>query len=159
MSKSRSQGAPVPPQQLTLPAQEFVNQKAVLRRIRNYMAGQVVGLTRDEALLEEFDAKEKAVYLPPRNDRVFAFVPLGNDPGVLDFGYLEKVPLRVLVNVGGSPGLFIFPPGSEIVRLSLLPEDTGLEDALQYVLVDYLEGAGSVKAIKESGTDSPVLVP
>jgi type I restriction enzyme M protein len=53
MSKSRSQGSRVPPHQLTLPAQGFVNQKAVLRRIRNYMAGQVVGLTRDEALLEE----------------------------------------------------------------------------------------------------------
>ena len=30
-----------------------MNSKAVLRRIRNFIAGQVVGLTRDEALLEE----------------------------------------------------------------------------------------------------------
>ena len=39
--------------QLVLPAPDFVTPKAVLRKVRNYMAGQVVGLTRDEALLEE----------------------------------------------------------------------------------------------------------
>lgn len=31
----------------------FSNSRAALRRIRNYLAGQVVGLTRDESLLEE----------------------------------------------------------------------------------------------------------
>ena len=115
--------------------------------VRAMVEGSCVNV---EALLEEFDAKEKAVYLPPRDDRVFAYVPLGAGAGETDFGYLEKVPLRVLVDVGGSPGLFIFPPGSEVVRLSLLPEDSGLEDALQFVLVDFLEGVGSVKAIMES---------
>jgi type I restriction enzyme M protein len=39
--------------QLLLPLQGYVAPKAALRRIRNYIAGQVVGLTRDEALLEE----------------------------------------------------------------------------------------------------------
>lgn len=41
------------PFQLGLPGQAFANAKVVLRRIRNYLAGQVVGLTRDEALLDE----------------------------------------------------------------------------------------------------------
>ncbi len=41
------------PSQLTLPIQGFVNQKAVLGKIRNYLAGQATGLTRDEALVEE----------------------------------------------------------------------------------------------------------
>jgi hypothetical protein len=115
--------------------------------VRAMVEGSCVNV---EALLEEFDAKEKAVYLPPRDDRVFAYVPLHGGSGETDFEYLEKVPLRVLVDVGGSPGLFVFPPGSEVVRLSLLPEDSGIEDALQYVLVDYLEGVRSVKAIRES---------
>lgn len=39
--------------QLTLPIQGLVSPKSVLRKIRNYLAGQVVGLTRDESLLEE----------------------------------------------------------------------------------------------------------
>ena len=41
------------PGQLTLPIQDFANQKAILGKIRNYLAGQASGLTRDEALLEE----------------------------------------------------------------------------------------------------------
>jgi type I restriction enzyme M protein len=39
--------------QLGLPSQDFANAKVVMRRIRNYLVGQVVGLTRDEALLDE----------------------------------------------------------------------------------------------------------
>ena len=41
----------------------------------------------------------------------------------------------------------VFPPGSEIVRLALLPEDIGPEDALNYVIVDILEAANSVKVV------------
>src|SRR5881628_818017 len=37
------------PDQLQL----FVSSKATLRRLRNYLAGQVLGFTRDESLLEE----------------------------------------------------------------------------------------------------------
>ncbi len=32
---------------------EMINQKAVIRDVRNYLAGQVIGITRDEGLLEE----------------------------------------------------------------------------------------------------------
>jgi type I restriction enzyme M protein len=40
-------------EQAALPFQDFVTPKTVLRKIRNYLAGQVVGMTRDESLLEE----------------------------------------------------------------------------------------------------------
>lgn len=39
--------------QLKLPIQDLGNSKAALRQIRNVLAGQAVGLTRDESLLEE----------------------------------------------------------------------------------------------------------
>src|SRR3989337_864354 len=39
--------------QFQLPSSEFSEPKIVLRRIRNFLAGQVVGATRDEAFLEE----------------------------------------------------------------------------------------------------------
>lgn len=39
--------------QIELPVRELLNTRTTLRNIRNYLAGQVVGFTRDEALLEE----------------------------------------------------------------------------------------------------------
>ena len=100
-----------------------------------------------EALLEEYDASSKAYYLPPVDGRVYCYVPLS---GGLESWQLERVigsPIRVVTDVAGSRGLMVFPPGSEIVRLSLLGEESGLEDALSYVLVDYLEAVESVKAV------------
>lgn len=38
---------------VVLPFPELVNQKVIIRDIRNYLAGQVVGITRDETLLDE----------------------------------------------------------------------------------------------------------
>lgn len=39
--------------QTELPISGLIDQKAAIRNIRNYLAGQVIGLTRDESLLEE----------------------------------------------------------------------------------------------------------
>lgn len=111
--------------------------------VRAMVEGATVNI---EALLEEFDVDEKATYLPPREGRVYAFTPLHKtlDKTLEEF---EKASLRVLTEVSGSPGLFIFPPGSEIVRLALLSEEYELEGALNYILVDFVETVKSVKAI------------
>ena len=116
-------------------------------QIRAMMEGACVNI---EALLEEFDVEEKAVYLPPRDGRVYAFAPLSSNPGV-DVRGLERAPLRVITEVSGEPGLFVFPPGSEVVRLSVLSDDYGVEEALNYVLVDFLEAVESVKAVQDDG--------
>ncbi len=100
-----------------------------------------------EALLEEFDAQEKCVYLPPRDGRSWAYVPLSSSPGVSTAWKALEAPVRVMTEVEGELGLMVFPPGSEIVRLSMLSEESGLEEALNYVLVDFLEAIDSVKAI------------
>ena len=101
-----------------------------------------------EALLEEFDADGRAVYLPPRDGRVYCFVPIGE--GFLEAGLagFDRVPLRVVTRVGGVDGLCVFPPGGEVVRLAGLGEESGVEDALVYVLVDYLEAVESVRAVE-----------
>ena len=47
--------------------------------------------------------------------------------------------------------MLVFPPGGELARLAMLPEDIGLEDALNSILVDFTESVNSVKAVVESG--------
>ena len=103
-----------------------------------------------EALLEEYDATLQAYYFPPVDGRVYCFVPLTGDVAGWQLDRILDAPVRVITEGAGVRGLMVFPPGSEIVRLSLLGEESGLEDALNYVLVDYLEAVESVKAV-ESG--------
>jgi len=104
-----------------------------------------------EALLEEFNARERAVYLPPRDGRVYAYVPLTPNPGTDAAWAAQKAPMRVVTEADGEPGLLVFPPGSEIVRLSLLSPEAGVEDALSHVLVDFMESVESVKAVRDGG--------
>jgi hypothetical protein len=109
-------------------------------QIRAMLEASLVNI---EALLEEFNVLGKAVYLPPMNGRVSAVIPIKDTKlsGLDNFDY------RVLTSVGDVECILIFPPGSEIVRLALLPEDIGLEDALSTVLVDFVELVDSVKAV------------
>jgi hypothetical protein len=112
--------------------------------VRAMMAGSCINI---EAILEEFDARGKAVYLPPKDGRVYSFVSLSNNVNIDPLKVLE-VPLRVLSQVFEVPGLIVFPPGSEAVRLAAIPEDSGIEESLNYILVDFLEAAESVKSIE-----------
>jgi hypothetical protein len=116
-------------------------------QIRAMMEGSLVNV---EALLEEFDVKGKAVYLPPNDGRVHAFIPIQENA---DLGAIntQQVPLRVLTEAGGVMGVTIFPPGSEAVRLSQLPEEAGAEDALNHVLVDFIEAVEFVKFVQRGG--------
>jgi hypothetical protein len=104
-----------------------------------------------EAVLEEFDAKIKATYLPPRDEESLgrAYVPLKSNPGTENASAAMDSPIRVVTNVGGEPGLLLFPPGSEIIRLSRLGDEAGIEDSLNYILVDFLEAVESVKATRD----------
>jgi hypothetical protein len=117
-----------------------------LGTIRAMIEGATINV---EALLEEFDVKSNAFYLPPRDGRVYCYIPLSGDFKRSILSKIVSAPLRVLSETGGLLGLIIFPPGSEIVRLSMLSEDTDIENALNYVLVDLLEAADSVKMVQE----------
>lgn len=99
-----------------------------------------------EALLEEFDVRGRGVYLPPKDGRGYVYVPL---KGGADVSGAMRAPARVFVKVGGAPGLMVFPPGSEVVRLSGLGEEAGLEEALGFVLGGFLEAVHGVKAVRE----------
>lgn len=116
-------------------------------QVRAMMEGSLVNV---EALLEEFDVMGKAVYLPPNEGRVYAFIPVQENA---DLGAInpQQVPVRVLSEAGRVRGVTVFPPGSEAVRLSLLPGEVGAEDALNHVLVDFIEAVESVKFVRRGG--------
>lgn len=117
---------------------------APAHQIRAMVEASLVNI---EALLEEFDVMGEAVYLPS-DERVSAFIPI--EEGMESTIDTERIPVRVLTESNGVPGVLIFPPGSELVRLALLPEDILLEDALNAVLVDFAEIVNSVKAVSET---------
>jgi hypothetical protein len=109
-------------------------------------------LVNIEAMLEEFDVMGKAVYLP-QDERIGAFIPI--EEGQESSNIVDKVPVRVLTESNGVPGVLVFPPGSELVRLALLPVEILLEDALTAVLVDFSELADSVKTVSQ---DDQILI-
>ena len=109
--------------------------------VRSMVEGANVNI---EALLEEFGAVNRGVYLPPRDGRVYCFVPVVDG---FDVGRLDSRPLRLV----SGDGLTVFPPGAEVVRLAGIGDEMGLEDALGYVLVDYLEAAEGVKVVESGG--------
>ncbi|MDG6900216.1 MAG: hypothetical protein JRN59_08140 [Nitrososphaerota archaeon] len=100
-----------------------------------------------EALLEEFDAREKGVYLPPKDGESVAYVPLASNPHLPSVASLVAAPRRLVSEADGVPVLMVVPPGSELVRASELSEASGLEDAIQYVLTEVTELCSSAKAV------------
>ncbi|MDG6902847.1 MAG: hypothetical protein JRM80_12935 [Nitrososphaerota archaeon] len=100
-----------------------------------------------EALLEEFDVREKAFYLPPKDGQSVAFVPLATNPRSPEPQALIDAPRRLVSDAGGVPVLLVVPPGSEMVRASELSEASGLEDAIQYILTEVSELCSSAKAV------------
>ena len=100
-----------------------------------------------EALLEEFDVREKAFYLPPKEGQAVAYVPLAINPHPPAYEALLDAPRRLVSDAGGIPVLMVIPPGSELVRASELSEASGLEDAIQYVLTEVSELCSSAKAV------------
>jgi len=56
----------------------------------------------------------------------------------------------MITSVDGKAGLFIFPPGSEAVKLADVEKGLDVEEAVRFVLVEFLEGAESVKAFIEN---------
>jgi len=101
-----------------------------------------------EALLEELNMRGKATFTPPNEGHVKAFIPLTSNPDPPTTIEFLKAPNRMLTEVEGKPCLMLFPPGSELVKLSNLTQASGLEDALRSVLVDLTEMTRSVRAVR-----------
>ena len=112
--------------------------------VKGVIHGSVLNV---EALLEEFDTKERALYVPPKDGVAVAFVPLSGDRDIPSYEALSAAPRRLVSEVEGVPLLMVVPPGSELARAGELAGDSSVEDALEYVLVDTAELCSSVRAV------------
>ncbi|HDN84789.1 MAG TPA: hypothetical protein ENG47_03420 [Candidatus Aerophobetes bacterium] len=127
--------------------------------------GMISGsITNIEAMLEEFSVNQRAIYLPSKDGKIYAFVPLLGNPSYPEIREIVYAPKRVISNVDGHAGLFIYPPGSDVVVLSgavagqedkteqiregkvsledFLPQ---LENTISYCLVDFSEFASKIR--------------
>ena len=130
--------------------------------------GMISGATANiAAMLEEFAVVQKGTYLLSKEGKVYVFVPLSNNPSYPEISKVIDAPKRVISNVDGHPGLFIYPPGSDVMGLSGVVgegrEETGtgnvrenkafsledflprLENAINYLLVDFAELCSKVQ--------------
>ena len=112
-----------------------------------------------EEILVQFGAKERGFFLPPRDRRVFVYVPISSNPKLtrsLEAWKAMEAPIRILTEVDGRPGLMVFLPVPYDV-LSTVEEGMEAEKVLNQVLVEQFEILESVKAI-ESGSKITVYM-
>lgn len=119
--------------------------------------------TNIEALLEEFQVEGRALYLPPKEGYVSAFITIEERP-ITEIAYANEIPLRLLSVASGSKGVTIFPPASEIAKAVEAYEESSYEQLLNSVLVEQLEMAASAKAVEKGNAfaveiDKPKIVP
>jgi len=138
------------------------------RVVRGMISGAVTNI---EAVLEEFSCNLRAIYLPSRKGKVYAFCPLPGNSPYPDAEKIKSAPKRLISTIDGHLGLFIYPPGSEVVALSEVVEEREereegsdledvkqdekdfsfenflpqLENAIGYLLVDFSELASKVR--------------
>lgn len=105
--------------------------------------------TNIEALLEEFQVSGRAIYILGRDGRVYTFIPLTSNPHKVGIDDVARAPIRVLTRVKEVSGLILFPPGSDLPKLSGLTSGLGVEEALRHVLVDYVEGVEGVRVVRD----------
>ncbi len=103
-----------------------------------------------ETILEQFEAKEKAIYLPRKEGRTYAYIPLGKSVDANLISKLFEVSPRLVIDIDRILGLMIFIPiGDDL--LESINKDSNVETTIKYILVKSLGLVQSVKAIRDSG--------
>lgn len=119
--------------------------------------------TNIEAILEEFNVSGKALFLPPRNGYVTAFITL-EEVNIQEVADARDIPLRVLSIASGRRGITVFPPGSELAKAIEAYQEASYEHLLSNLLVNEAEMASSVKVIDKRdklliGINNPRIIP
>jgi hypothetical protein len=102
-----------------------------------------------EAILEQFEVKEKAIYLPRRERKTYAYIPLGEPVDANLISKLKDAPPRLITDIDRKLGLMILIPiGGDL--LESIKDDADIEKTLRYILIKSLGLVQSVKEIKQS---------
>jgi len=109
--------------------------------VKTILIGSIASI---EAILEEFNANQEALYLPPQEGKIYAYIPLTANPKIPAIAQIQRAPKRVITYVDGNPGLIIYPPGSDLITLSRLNIESGgslsdIEGILSDILIDFTE--------------------
>ncbi len=110
-----------------------------------------------EMILEESMLKEKAYFIPTEDRKIRALIPLSSDTSTNSQSFsaslliqnVSRAPERFISRYGGIDGLFLYPPGNEIVRLSKVDQDSDLEQAVRYSVVEVSDLASSVTLLED----------
>jgi hypothetical protein len=95
-----------------------------------------------EALLEEYDAVGKALYLE-KEGRNIAFIPYKNEVDYIELAkFINNIPLRV----SNDMGLIVFPPFYSIKEKGEMSDESWLNS----ILVEDLNLADNIKILKEN---------
>lgn len=107
-----------------------------------------------EIILEETGLRNRAYFIQMEQGEVRAFVPLtSNEGGSVGprIAELQRTPARFVVNLRGTRGLLLIPPGNEIVKLAKVEKGADIEEALRAALVECSDLARSVLTVEENG--------
>lgn len=111
-----------------------------------------------EMILEESMLKERAYFIPTADQKVRAMIPLSStallsasaSPSASTLiQTVSKAPVRFISRYGGLDGLFLYPPGSEIVRLSKVSQEDDLEAAVRQTIIEISDLASSVVVLED----------
>lgn len=113
-----------------------------------------------EVILEESMLKERAYFIPTADQKVRAMIPLSsatasvseNPSSATLIQSVSKAPVRFISRYGGLDGLFLYPPGNEIVHLSKVSQDDDLEVAVRHAIIELSDLASSVVVLEDKGS-------
>jgi hypothetical protein len=110
-----------------------------------------------EMILEESMLKEKAYFIPTEDGKIRAFIPISPqtslNPSNLSATSLVQsttnAPQRFISRFGGIEGLYLYPPGNEIVHLAQVIPESDLEQAVHHALIEVSDLASSIVLLED----------
>lgn len=115
------------------------------KTIQSILNGSMLNI---EAILEQLDIKEKAVFIPTEDNKIVAYIPLTTNPHPPKVEQYFKAPRTIITKAGENFALMIYPPASDLIKTEEL-EKSDLENALNYILCELTELCGSVKVVNK----------
>ncbi|HLI46827.1 MAG TPA: hypothetical protein VKU94_06505 [Geobacterales bacterium] len=102
-----------------------------------------------EAILEHFDIKNSAVYVPTKDKNVVAYIPIYTNPHTPSIESYYNAPKSILTRLGDTPAIMILPPASEITQSEEISREASLEESLNYIICELCELSDSVKLVEK----------